>query len=86
MATAKERGVRITNPNWIEEPGRFRGRLSLAGRYATLHQRCSDDSLIEVRLLYVGKDEPTDGLLTIRKNALMPVTDKELFQARLKRL
>jgi hypothetical protein len=86
MGTAKAKGVKITNPNWIESPSRYRGRLSLAGRYATLHRRCEDDSVIEVKLLYVGEYEPEDGLLIVRKKALVPVTDKELFQARLKGL
>ncbi len=86
MATAKERGVKITNPNWVESPHWIRGRLALAGRYATLHERCADDSLIKVRLVSVRDQEPEDGLLIVRKRALVPVTDKELFLARLQRL
>lgn len=86
MATAKQRGVKITNPNWVEAPHWIRGRDALAGRYATLHKRCADDSLIEVKLLSVRDQEPGDGFLIVRKKALVPVTDKELFLARLKGL
>jgi hypothetical protein len=86
VATAKAKGVKIINPNWVEVPSSFRGRLSLTGRYATLYRRCKDDSVIEVKLIAPRIDEPHDGVLIIRKKALVPVSDKELFQAKLKGL